>query len=78
MAPRKTKRATIYFDPDLHKALRLKAAATERSLSEIVDEAVRQLLAEDAEDIAAIRERAHEPTETFEVFVEQLKRDGAL
>ena len=51
-----TKRATIYFDPVLHKALRLKAAETSRSITEIVNEAVREALAEDAEDLAAFVE----------------------
>jgi phage terminase large subunit len=78
MESTKSKRATVYFHPDIHRALRLKAAASERSISEIVDEAVRQLLAEDAEDLAAIRDRADEATDSFEEFVEQLKRDGAL
>lgn len=78
MPATKSKRATVYFDPALHKALRLKAAATERSLSDVVDEAVRVLLAEDADDLAAIDERATEPTVSFEAFVRELKRDGAL
>jgi hypothetical protein len=78
MESTKSKRATVYFHPDIHRALRLKAAASERSISEIVDEAVRHLLAEDAEDLAAIRDRADEATDSFEEFVEQLKRDGAL
>lgn len=78
MPATKSKRATVYFDPALHKALRLKAAATERSLSDVVDEAVRALLAEDADDLAAIDERAAEPTLSFETFVQELKRDGAL
>jgi hypothetical protein len=56
-----TKRATIYFDPDLHKALRLRAVETNQSLSELVNDAVREALAEDAEDLAAFDERAEEP-----------------
>ena len=56
-----TKRATIYFDPVLHKALRLKAAETSRSITEIVNEAVREALSEDAEDLAAFDERKREP-----------------
>jgi len=53
-----TKRATIYFDPDLHKALRLKSVETSRSVSELVNEAVKEALAEDAEDLLAFDERA--------------------
>ena len=74
----KSKRATVYFDPALHKALRLKAAATERSVSDLVDEAVRVLLAEDAEDLAALNERRDEPSVPFESFVRELKESGAL
>jgi plasmid stability protein len=78
MSAAKSKRATVYFDPALHKALRLKAAATERSLSDLVDEAVRALLSEDAEDLAALDERAAEPSVSFEAFVQELKRDGMI
>jgi hypothetical protein len=73
-----SKRATVYFDPDLHRALRLKAAAAERSISDIVNEAVQLSLAEDAADLAAFEERKHEPTETFDGFVKRLKRRGKL
>lgn len=72
------KRATVYFDAALHKALRLKAAATDRSVSDVVNEAVRRLLAEDADDLAALRERADEPTRSFEAFVEELRTEGAI
>ena len=72
------KRATVYFDSALHKALRLKAAATERSISDVVNEAVRVLLAEDADDLAAIEERRDEPTLSFEKFVRDLKAEGAI
>ncbi len=78
MAPAKSKRTTIYFDPELHRALRLKSAETEHSMSELVNEAVRLLLAEDAEDLTALRERAEEPTISFEAFVEDLKARGKL
>lgn len=72
------KRATVYFDSALHKALRLKAAETERSVSDVVNEAVRVLLAEDADDLAAIRDRADEPAVSFESFVRDLKAEGAI
>ncbi len=71
-------RATVYFDSALHKALRLKAAETERSVSDVVNEAVRALLAEDADDLAALGDRAHEPTVSFESFVRDLKAEGAI
>ena len=72
------KRATVYFDSTLHKALRLKAAETERSVSDVVNEAVRILLAEDAEDLAAVGDRAGEPTVSFEAFVRELKAEGTI
>lgn len=73
-----TKRATVYFDPTIHRALRLKAAETSRSLSDIVNDAVRQALAEDAEDLAAFEDRAAEPLITYEEMVKRLKADGRI
>ena len=73
-----TKRSTIYFEPDLHKALRLKAVETSRSLSELVNEAVREALAEDAEDLAAFEERADEPLNSYDEMVKRLKKDGRI
>ena len=73
-----TKRATIYFDPDLHKALRLKAVETSRSVSDLVNEAVRETIAEDAEDLAAFDERADEPLISYEEMVKRLKKDGRI
>jgi len=76
--PIQTKRATIYFDPDLHKALRLKAAETSRSITELVNEAVREALSEDAEDLAAFSKRKHEPLVSYDEMVEKLKKDGRI
>ena len=73
-----TKRSTIYFDPQLHQALRLKAAETDRSMSDIVNDAVKLALAEDAEDLAAFEERAAEPSVAFEDAVKALKRSGKI
>jgi len=72
------RRATIYLDPDLHKALRLKAAETSRSISELVNNAIREALAEDAEDIAAFEERVREPLISYDEMVKRLKRDGRI
>ncbi len=72
------KRATVYFEEPVHKALRLKAAETDQSVSDLVNQAVRRSLAEDAEDLAAFRERASEPTLAFEDFVADLKSRGGL
>jgi len=73
-----TKRATIYFDPNLHKALRLKAFETSRSVSELVNEAVRDALSEDAEDLLAFDERADETLISYEEMVKRLKKDGRI
>lgn len=73
-----TKRATIYFDTDLHKALRLKAVETNQSLSELVNEAVREALAEDAEDLAAFVDRAEEPAIPYDEMVIRLRKDGRI
>ena len=72
------KRSTVYFDPKIHRALRLKAAETDRSLSEIVNDAVKFSLAEDAEDLAAFAERAKEPNLAFEDVLKDLKRSGTI
>jgi hypothetical protein len=68
----------VYFDPELHRALRLKAVETDTSLSELVNEAVKSTLAEDAEDLAAFDERASEPSLPFESVVKDLKRRGKI
>ena len=73
-----TKRATVYLDPELHKALRLKAVETSRSVSELVNNAVREALAEDAEDITAFEERVGEPLISYEEMVKRLKRNGRI
>jgi hypothetical protein len=59
------KRATVYFDSEIHRGLRLKAAETDRSISDLVNDAVKLSLAEDAEDLAAFKERGHEPNLAF-------------
>ena len=75
---RRSVRSTLYLDPTLHQALRLKAATTHRSMSDIVNDAVRAALREDQEDLAAFAERAGESTISYEAFLAQLKADGAL
>lgn len=73
-----TKRATIYFDPDLHKALRLKSVETSRTVSELVNDAVKETLVEDAEDLAAFDNRAGEPLIGYSEMVKRLKQDGRI
>ena len=72
------KRATIYFEPEIHRALRLKAAETDRSVSDLVNEAVQLSLSEDAEDLAAFDQRVNEPNLPYEAVVKDLKRRGKL
>ena len=72
------RRATIYLEPEVHRALRLKAAATDRSISDMVNAAVKQALAEDAEDLSASAGRVAEESIDFEHFVKGLKRRGKL
>lgn len=71
-------RSTVYLDPELHQALRLKSAHSRRSMSEIVNDALRQALREDEEDLAAIRRRSGERTLSYEQLLAKLKADGAL
>ena len=73
-----TKRATVYLDPTLHKALRLQSVETSRSVSELINDAVRDELAEDANDLAMFEVRKKEPSLDFEDFVKELKLDGTL
>ena len=73
-----TKRATVYLDPTLHKALRLQSVETSRSVSELINDAVRDELAEDANDLALFEARKNEPSLDFEDFVKELKLDGTI
>jgi len=73
-----SKRSTIYFEPELHQALRLKAVSTHQSVSQLVNEAVRYLLQEDQADLAAFTEREAETTISYEEFLAELKADGTI
>ncbi len=73
-----SKRSTICFAPPVHAALRLKAAHTHRSLSDIVNDAVRAVLAEDQEDLAAFAKRASEPVMSYEALLDDLKAHGKI
>jgi plasmid stability protein len=72
------KRATVYFAPEVHKALRLRAAASEQSISDMVNDAVKASLAEDAVDLAAFESRKKERSHSFESFVQGMKRRGLI
>lgn len=71
-----SKRTTIYLDPDLHRALRLKAVTVSRSVSRIISDAVKKMLSEDAEDIAVFEDRVKEPLISYDEMVKRLKKDG--
>ena len=73
-----TKRTTIYLDSDLHHALRIKAAETEHSMSELVEEAIKLSLAEDSADLAAFNERKKEPSLAFEDVLKNLRKNGKI
>jgi hypothetical protein len=77
MSP-KSKRTTIYLDPNLHQALRLKSATISRSVSELINDAVREALSEDAADIAAFDDRVKEPVISYDEMVKRLKKDGRI
>ena len=72
------KRTTIYLDPVVYKALKLKAVETTRSVSDLVNEAVKEALAEDAEDLAVFDERAEEPLLSYDEMLKRLKKDGQI
>ena len=72
------KRSTVYFDPKLHRALRIKATHTQRTLSALVNEAVRMAFREDQEDLAAFDERDGELLMTYEELLKDLKRHGKI
>jgi hypothetical protein len=73
-----SKRATIYLDEVVHKALKIKALETSRSISDLVNSAVKEALAEDAEDLAAFEDRVNEPLLSYGEMVKRLKKDGRI
>ncbi len=76
--PAELKRATIYFDPDLHKALKIKSIETSRSITDIVNQAVKESLSEDFEDALAYEERQNEPLVSYDQMLKNLRRDGRI
>ncbi|MBX3330658.1 MAG: ribbon-helix-helix protein, CopG family [Nitrospira sp.] len=71
-------RTTIYLKPKVYRALKVKAATTDRSVSDLVNAAVLESLREDALDLEAFERRTKEPSRSFEKLLEDLKRDGTL
>jgi len=76
--PNLSKRTTIYFDPAIHRVLKVKAAETSTSISDIIDSAIRRELLEDEEDLRAFKERVAEPTISYEKLIANLKKDGKI
>ena len=72
------KRATVYLDSELHQLLKIKAAETSRSVSDLVNDAVRHELVEDAQDLAEFDKREKEPTISYEKMLKDLKKDGKI
>ena len=73
-----TKRTTVYLDQELHQALRLKAAVTDSSMSELINEMIRERLAEDAEDLKVFRDRVSEPVISYESLLKDLQAHGKI
>ena len=73
-----SKRSTVYFDPAIHQALRVRAASSNLSLSELVDEAIRLVMREDQEDISDLSKRINEPEISYESMLENLKKHGKI
>ena len=73
-----TKRTTVYLDQELHQALRMKAAVTDRSMSDLINEMIRERLVEDAEDLKVFRDRADEPVISYESLLQELQTHGKL
>ena len=73
-----TKRATIYLDSSIHRVLKIKALESERSISQIVNEALKHELQEDQQDLASFAKRAKEPTVSYEQLLKKLKADGKI
>ncbi len=73
-----SKRSTVYFEPEVHQALKIRAASSHLSISEIVDEAVRVLMREDQEDLKTFSERISEPEINYEALLSDLKKHGKI
>lgn len=73
-----SKRSTVYFEPTIHQALKMRAASSDVSVSELIDEAVRLLMREDQEDLSSVSDRAAEQEMSYEDFLNELKKDGKI
>ena len=73
-----SKRSTVYLEPGLHQALRIKSIETSRTMSELINDSLRESIAEDLEDLAAFEERADESLISYEQIIKRLKKDGRI
>lgn len=73
-----SKRSTVYFEPQIHQALKMRAASTQVSVSELIDEAVRLLMSEDQEDLNAVSSRVAEEEISYEALLNDLKKHGKI
>jgi hypothetical protein len=73
-----SKRTTIYFEPEIHQALRLKAASSNLSISELIDQAVRLSMSEDQEDLVSFSERQNDKEISYEDLLNDLKKHGKI
>ena len=71
-------KATLYLEESVHRAVRLKAAETQQSMSDLVNDALRAALREDLEDIADWNERRTEPTVSYDEMLKSLRADGTI
>ncbi|MXX11232.1 MAG: CopG family transcriptional regulator [Nitrospira sp. SB0667_bin_9] len=71
-------RTTVYLKPGVYRALKLKSAESDRTLSDIVNQAVLELLREDFLDLEAVEKRREEPSRPFEEVLKDLKRDKLI
>jgi len=71
-------RATVYLDPKLHRALKIKSAQIDRTMSELINDAIRLSLTEDYDDLLAIEERQNEPDVDFKDVLKDLRKSGKL
>lgn len=76
--PTQPKRATIYLDPELHQALKIKSAQSARTISELVNAAIKHNLAKNFQDLSAFEERTHEPDLDFEDVLKSLRSRGKI
>jgi hypothetical protein len=73
-----SKRSTVYFEPAIHQALKMRAASSHVSVSELIDDALRVFMREDQEDLAAVSERATESEISYEELLADLKKHGKI